>query len=293
MLDIILPFYGPPQYLHEAVDSVLAQTSSEWHLTILDDRYPDESVAQHFADHPDERITYVRNEVNLGITDNYRKGLTFGSAEHLMFMGGDDRMAPGFVATVLDAARRYPQVEMIQPGVEIIDLDGDRHTPLADRIKARLRPAGETLLAGEGAASTLLAGNWLYWPSLVFKRSAIEAAGFLDGFPLAQDLGVELEILRAGGRLLVVPHVVFSYRRHAASASSATLMDGGRFADERAFFELQAEKMAAVGWHRAARAARLHLTSRLYAASLLPQAVKARDLSSARTLTHHMLTPRA
>lgn len=285
----MLPFWGPPAYLYEAVDSVLAQDSDEWRLTIVDDHYPDESVAEHFAALGDERIRYIRNEVNLGITDNYRKCLSLVEADFMMFMGGDDVMEPGFLRAVQAGLTKFPQADIVQPGVQVIDEDGTVYQPLSDKVKQLMTPDSKDgiLLAGESIAVSLLHGDWLYWPSLVFRTEAIRRAEFLDGYPLVQDLGIVLQMLSQGARMIVLPQVVFNYRRHQASASSAKLMDGGRFAGERSFFALQAQKMAAVGWRKAARAARAHLTSRAYALTLIPQAVKAKSLPSIGTLLKH------
>lgn len=290
----MLPFWGDPSYLYEAVDSVLAQDSDQWRLVIVDDHYPDELVAQHFAALDDPRITYLRNENNLGITDNYRKCLSLVEADYMMFMGCDDVMAPNYISTMLAAIEQFPQADIIQPGVQVIDEHGEVYRPLGDKVKdvmtpspAKQHPQRGVLVAGESLAVSLLHGDWLYWPSLVFRTAAIRDAEFLDGYPLIQDLGIVLEMLGQGARMVVLPQIIFSYRRHQASASSAKLMDGGRFEAERTFFALQADKMTELGWRRAARAARAHLTSRAYALTLLPRAAKERSLAAAKTLLQH------
>lgn len=285
----MLPFWGEPAYLYAAVDSILAQDTDGWRLTIVDDHYPDESVAEHFAALDDDRVRYLRNETNLGITDNYRKCLSLVTAEHMIFMGCDDIMAPNFVRTIQAALEKFPQADIIQPGCQVINEDGAVYQPLADVVKKQMTPKapGGILVAGEALAVSLLHGDWLYWPSLVFRTESIRRAQFLDGYPLVQDLGIVLQMITQGARMVVLPEVVFSYRRHQASASSAKLMDGGRFAGERSFFALQADAMRQVGWRRAARAASAHLTSRAYALTLLPKALKSRSPKSIGTLLKH------
>jgi hypothetical protein len=51
--------------------------------------------------------------------------------------------------------------------------------------------------------------------------------------------------------LLREPTLFFHYRRHGASASSTTLLDGTRFQGERAYFALAAAQLAVLGWRRA------------------------------------------
>jgi hypothetical protein len=49
--------------------------------------------------------------------------------------------------------------------------------------------------------------------------------------------------------------------------------------------------MAARGWHRAARIARRHTSSRLNALTLLPTAVRTRHRDGMRTLARHAFGP--
>lgn len=291
VLDLMLPYWGDPKYLYAAVESIRAQDRGGWRLTVVDDQYPSDEVPKYFENLHDDRVRYLRNEKNLGITDNYRHCLSLAEADYVVFMGCDDIMAPGYVSSVLAAIERFGDVEIFQPGCNVIDAEGRVYTPLADRIKNAIRPRSNAplLLAGESLAVSLLHGDWLYWPSIVFKTSAIKQVDFLDGYPLVQDLGIILEMIRRGARMVVLPEVVFSYRRHQASASSATLMDGKRFAGERSFFKLQATKMAQVGWRRAAWAARCHLTSRAYAVTLLSKAFRVPDFKAVRTLVQHAI----
>jgi glycosyltransferase involved in cell wall biosynthesis len=289
-LDILIPFWGDPALLRDTVRSVQAQTSDDWLLTVVDDAYPDPSVGEWFAQLDDPRIRYERNPTNVGITGNFRRCVELATQDRMVVVGCDDLLLPNYVATVLAAHERFPQADMIQPGVQVVGADGAVVTTLTDTVKQRLlrpRARAPRLLGGEALAASLLRGNWLYWPSIAFSRRALATAGFKDDYPVTQDLAVEIDILCAGGTLLLVPTVCFSYRRHDESASSSTAVDGSRFDGERRFFAAAAEQVAALGWHRAARAARLHATSRLHAATLLPRAVLARDTAAVRILVRH------
>lgn len=291
MLEVFIPFWGDPGYLREAVRSVQAQTDPDWRLVVVDDCYPDPGVPQFFADLDDRRVTYVRNDTNLGITDNYRRCLELATQPWVVLLGCDDLMLPDYVATLSAAIASAPErIDVIQPGVRVVDEHGGAVDPLVDRVKRRLfapRVTGPTVLSGEPLAVSLLRGNWTYWPSLALRTEAVRAHRFLDGFPLVQDLALLVDMALAGSQMLVLPDEVFAYRRHSASASSLTVVDGGRFAGERAYFELAAAACEAHEWHAAARAARTHPASRLYAVSQLPVAVRQRSWDSIRTLAAH------
>lgn len=290
----MVPYWGDPEYLKATVRSVLAQTSPDWRLTVLDDANPDPWAGDWLASLGDDRIRYVRNEVNQGITVTFRQCIELATADLVAVPGSDDLLLPDYVHAVTEARRRFPDADIIQPGVRVIDEQGRTSRPLADTIKQRVvRPRGEgtRVLAGERLATSLLHGDWLYWPSLVFRREAVQATPFRPGLPIILDLALVLDMVLAGSELVVEPTECFAYRRHSASLSSVKLLDGSRFAGEREYFELAAELMTARGWRRAARAARTHITSRLYALTLLPTALKARDGRALRTLTRHALRP--
>ena len=293
-LDILVPFWGDPGMLQETVRSVLAQRNGDWLLTVVDDAYPDESVPEFFAGLDDPRVTYVRNETNQGITENYRTCVARATQDVVTILGCDDVLLPNYVDVILEAHRRFPDVAIIQPGVEVIDEHGVLVSTVADTVKQKLvapRARRPRVLAGEELAVSLLTGDWLYWPSLAFRRDVLVSTPFRDGMPIIQDLALVMDVVVGGGRLLLEPTVCFCYRRHTASASSAKALDGSRFAGERAYFDLAAQQVAALGWTRAERAARAHLTSRLHALTLLPQALRSSRSDAVRTLLRHALVP--
>ena len=47
-LEIFIPYWGDPGLLRQTVESVRAQDDPEWRLTVLNDRYPDDSVPAYF-----------------------------------------------------------------------------------------------------------------------------------------------------------------------------------------------------------------------------------------------------
>lgn len=280
-LGIMLPYWGDPGLLDLTVNSVLAQTDPDWTLTIVDDCYPDPTARARWADHADPRIRYLVNETNLGITGNFERCRELASEDLVMFLGCDDLLHPTFVARARSVMTARPSADFVQPGVRVIDEDGGDALPLGDRIKTLLRPRASALreLSGETLAVSLLRGNWLYWPSLVFRRSALDGRRFRVDLPIVLDLALVLDVVRAGGTLLLDPQVTFSYRRHSLSLSSSAALDGSRFEDDRRFFREVGEELADAGWPRAARAARHRWVSRLHGATLAPAAIRSPDRS--------------
>jgi glycosyltransferase involved in cell wall biosynthesis len=288
-IDVLLPFYGDVAYLKAAVRSVLAQTEDRWRLTVVDDGYPDPGVAAWFEDLQHPRVRYRRNKENLGANGNYRHVLTLAESEWVVVMGADDLMLDDYVAEIMTLVQAHPEASVIQPGIDVIDGEGRLVQPMADRVKAALRPS-EAELRGERLAASLLRANWTYFPSLCWRRDVVASIGFRPGLDVVQDLALLLDVTAAGGSLALGRSTVFRYRRHGASDSSLRAVSGSRFREERQFFESMVEENRARGWVSAARAARWHLTSRLNAVSLVPTAVRARNWAATAALLSHAVT---
>ncbi len=289
VLEIFVPFWGDPELLHATVQSVRSQEDPRWTLTVVDDCYPDPTVQEHFARERDPRVRYLRNETNLGIAANFQRCLDLASGEAMMFLGSDDLLEPGFVSRTHALLAEFPQADIFQPGVRVIDEDGQTVLPLGDRVKRWLTPTapGPVLHTGESLAASLLRGNWLYWPSLVFRTARVKQHAFRQDLPIILDLALVLDMVASGSALVLDPVVTFAYRRHATSLSGATLRDGTRFAQDRRYFADAAEQMGRVGWPRARRGAQLRWTSRLHALTLLPQAARLRDARVMRQVLRH------
>ncbi|MFZ2240856.1 MAG: glycosyltransferase family 2 protein, partial [Gordonia amarae] len=279
LVDVMMPFYGDFTQFRQAVLSVLYQTHRDFRITIVDDCHPDDAPRRWAESLADERVVYLRNETNLGVNANFRRCVELVTADYFVVMGCDDAMGPGYLARVVELAATYPRAAVIAPGVQIIDDTGAVVRPLGDRIKRRLAPREAVVLSGQDLAVSLLHGNWTYFPSLLWRTEAVREvgeSGFREGLDVVLDLALLLDLTVAGGALVYDPRVVFSYRRHAASVSSVLAVDGDRFTEESDFFAAEARRYAALGWPRAERAAKLHLTSRLHHALARLRAVRHR-----------------
>jgi len=203
-------------------------------------------------------------------------------------------MLKNYIETVVAAHEQFPSAQIIQPGVEVIDEHHQHAMGLVDRMKRVYAPrvrgkSGRRLLSGEPLAISLIRGNWLYFPSVCWKSDALVAMNFRQGLDVVQDLALALDLIKDGGCLVMDSTVCFQYRRHRKSDSSWRALEGTRFIEESAFFTDMADEFSAIGWSRAARASRLHLSSRLNAATLLPKAWRTKQHQGVRNLREHVV----
>jgi hypothetical protein len=209
-----------------------------------------------------------------------------------VFLGCDDLLLPNYVAAIHAAFARHPGVGMIQPRVRVIDAGGNAVAPLPDKIKQALSPtrATEHVLSGEELAVSLLHGVWTYFPAICWSRETLHQHPFRPGLETALDLALLLDLVLDGETLVVLASEAFEYRRHMRSASSRTAMDARRFEEEKAVFRSVSPRLRDLGWHRAERAARIHVTSRLHALTLMPAVIGKGDRDALRAYARHALT---
>lgn len=288
-LDILMPFWGSFDHLRAAVESVRAQDDPDWRLTVVDDVYPDLAPGRWVEGIDDQRVHYLRNAENLRPSRNYNRCIELASDDFMVLMGCDDVMLPGYVRRVHEIIAANGDADIIQPGVEVIDDTGRPVTPLADRVKARYRPRGRGMRrsSGEALATSLLRGNWTYFPSLVWRTELLRPSPFRTDLDVVQDLAKLFELTAAGAVMVIDDRVVFRYRRHSSSVSAVTGPDGSKYQQEQIFFTVATTRSRELGWSRAARAARWHLSSRLHAVTEIPAAIRTSDPAGRRALIRH------
>lgn len=300
----MVPAYGDGALLRETIDSVLRQHDPAWRLTVVDDdarrggthgaaRGGDDDAARRggelaawLADLGDDRLRYLPNRTRLGINRNFQRCADLARAELVVLLGADDRLLPDFVGRVRRAAAEVPDAAFIHTGATVIDQHGRPALPLADRVKRIATPpiSGRRVMGGEDLAASLLHGNWMYFPSVAFRREVLQRHGFRPGYDIVLDLDLYLRILLAGGSAVLFAEPAVEYRRHRGSLSSAQALDGSRFAEELAYFAEAAALAEAACWPRAARAARWHWTSRLHSVAKIPGVLAAGDGRTAAVL---------
>jgi glycosyltransferase involved in cell wall biosynthesis len=262
-VDVMLPYWGSVDLLKQAVDSVLAQTSDNWHLTILDDHYESDEARQYFSTLNHPKITYIRHPKNIGITNNFNYAAKHATAPFCTIIGCDDRLLPNYVE---QAMKKIGDCDFYQPSVEVIDENDEVYLPLGDRVKKILQPKRSGIYYGEKLAVSLCRGNWLYFPSIMWKSEIIKKYGFDLNYKIAEDLVLELNIIKDRGKLYFDNSASsFQYRRSKMSLSSVEKSRGGiRFREEKEVYDRFSDTFKAMGWEKAARAAKWRITSRVH-----------------------------
>jgi len=124
-VSIGLPVYNGEKYLEEGLDSVLAQTYTDFELIISDNASNDrtQEICLKYAQE-DQRISYHRNEKNLGSAPNHNLVFKLAKGEYFKWIGYDDTIAPDFLSKCVEVLDKNPDVVLCIPKTILIDENG-------------------------------------------------------------------------------------------------------------------------------------------------------------------------
>lgn len=114
MVSIIVPVYNIARELPQCVESLLAQNCPPEEILLVDDGSTDESgiLCDRYAqEHPHIRVIH---KTNGGLSSARNAGLDASRGNWVLFVDGDDLLAPKAVETLLSAAAQYPDADFIQ-----------------------------------------------------------------------------------------------------------------------------------------------------------------------------------
>lgn len=93
-VSIIMPSYNTADFISETIESVLAQTYTNWELIIVDDcstDHTDEVVKPYLKD---SRIIYIKNDKNSGAAGSRNRALRKATGKWIAFLDSDDLWLP-------------------------------------------------------------------------------------------------------------------------------------------------------------------------------------------------------
>ncbi|MDD7739002.1 MAG: glycosyltransferase family 2 protein [Fusicatenibacter sp.] len=106
-ITVIIPVYQSEQYLERCLDSVLAQTFSDFELLIVDDGSTDGSgqICRRYAEQ-DGRIRYCRKE-NGGVSSARNYGIRHAQGNYVMFVDSDDCVSEDLLQVLYTLAKKF------------------------------------------------------------------------------------------------------------------------------------------------------------------------------------------
>ena len=120
-----LPVYNGEAYLTAAVESILAQTFTDFDLYISDNASTDrtEEICRQFAAR-DSRVVYVRQPRNIGAIPNFNAVAQMSRSPYFKWAAHDDTIAPAYLERCVAVLDADPTIVVAAPGTSLIDEAG-------------------------------------------------------------------------------------------------------------------------------------------------------------------------
>ena len=212
LISIIMPAYNASRYIAESIESVLAQSYTNWELLIVDDGSTDNtaSVINTFTKN-DARIQYLhQNRGRQGKARNL--AIRKSAGELIAFLDADDSWLPCKLQLQWQVLSARPDIDLIfSPGYIV-----------GDQMTRELFYVTIKEWSREQDSEAFIDLNQIPILSAMVRKKAILRVDLFNEEPIIQnneDYHLWLKLLFNGSRFLSIPDFLFNYRVHDDQSS--------------------------------------------------------------------------
>ena len=222
LLTIVIPAYGESPYLDQCISSIVNSQGASVEIIVIDDASPSTFV-RNISEKYFPRVSYLRNEKNLGVANNFNKALSTANSLFVQIVGQDDMIINSMVEVIHSANNYAEECFAIHPAVTVIDGLGNSSFGMNEVVKSIIKPHSKMAYSGDTLRRRLLFGNWTYFPSIIWNKKLLPEAPFSDEYKYCMDLDLLLRMCVTDSSLFLSEKKGFHYRRHRDSVSMAAV----------------------------------------------------------------------
>ena len=209
---IIIPFKTGKHYLTACINSVLAQTYSNYQIIVLTDNTSnDDGAVDYLNSICNEHIEIVESNETLDILGNWSRIKEVSKSDYMTILGYDDILYPGFIEEINMLIEKHPSASLYHTQFDYIDKNGayiNKCKPLPERLTSEVYLA----MALDEQISIMATGY-------VFKKTDYLTIGGIDiQYPnlIYADLQLWIDLAEIG-YLATSPKTQFAFRLHAST----------------------------------------------------------------------------
>lgn len=205
---IAVPLYQTKEkYLREMIESVQAQTYTNWELCLADGSGREHSlqpvVGEYIA--KDKRIKYCLLDSNEGIAGNTNEALKMAEGDFVVLTDHDDLLSPEALYQCAKAVQKEPQTDVIYSDEDKVDMSGKKFF--------------EPHFKSDYNIDLLCTMNYICH-LFVVRKDVMEQAGLFEScYDGAQDHDFILRCTEKAEHIVHIPKVLYHWRCHAQSTS--------------------------------------------------------------------------
>lgn len=198
-VSVIMPVYNAEPFVGQALKSILGQTFRNFELIIVDDGSGDRSreIGRSFHD---ERIVWIENGRNLGLTASLNVGLKKARGEFIARQDADDLSLPERLEKQVAFLDSHPTTGLVGCAFSVINEVGNALTDI------------HTVVDPLEINALLLQRNPIAHGTAVFRRACLEKTGlYREEFRYAQDYDLWLRIAEIA-KVANIPGLLYQWR---------------------------------------------------------------------------------
>ncbi len=212
-VSVIIPAFNAARYLEAAIQSVFAQTFSDFEVVVIDDGSTDETeqMVKRFG----SKLGYRRQE-HAGRAHARNTGLTWARGEYIAFLDADDVWKSDRLSRGVRLLDQRSDIGLVHGEVSVIDAEGNLKAEETNSLRKTYRFERNF---GSGYLWLLADHSAIFSSTILFRRDLVSRVGFYDEtFPIYEDYDWYLRFAFGHSFFLLDPPAVAQYRKHGANS---------------------------------------------------------------------------
>jgi len=206
---VFIPVFNREQYVGEAIESILAQTFSDFEILLVDDGSTDSSVDK-IRSYSDPRIRLVCNKENLGIPKTRNKGVELARGQYMAMLDSDDRAYPNRLEKQVTFLDDHPEYAQVGSWCRMMDKDG---RPLK---KIKRQPTLPDDIHAQFLFRCAMSNR-----SIMARTAILQEYGYRNDFPRCQDYELHVRLAKKY-KLGNIPECLVYGRIHSKQITGQT-----------------------------------------------------------------------
>jgi glycosyltransferase involved in cell wall biosynthesis len=209
LVSIIIAAYNAAQYVGETLESVFAQSYSNYQVIVVNDGSPDtpelEKVLEPFL----SRITYLQQE-NRGIAAARNTGLRAATGRLVAFLDADDIWLPNYLGEQTGFLREHPEIDVVYCNARFFGDSAHDGMEYMDVCPSE----------GPATAVAIITRRCHVFVSVTARTEVLRTVGFREALRSCEDFDLWLRTAAAGYKIGYHRKILVRYRKHRDSLSA-------------------------------------------------------------------------
>ena len=207
---IVIAAYNASAFIQQTLDSVLAQTFTDYETIVVNDGSVDTPELERILESHPLPIVYISQQ-NKGVSAARNAGIKVAKGKFYAQLDSDDQWEPDYLAVQVRFLTERPDIGLVYPNAIIF---GDSSDVGLEYMK--ICPS-----EGEVSFESLIEERCIVLTCVTARMSVIRSVGMFDeALRSCEDFDLWLRIIKNGGRISYHRQVLARYRRHLGSLSS-------------------------------------------------------------------------